>query len=74
MMDYRIFLSSTEQGYGGRRWYFRCPVSDISCDENLPAARGEAIREPSSPRADLQVSVRIQTKAFLWRRRMVGCY
>jgi hypothetical protein len=28
-MDYRVLLSSEEQGFLGRRWWFRCPVNDV---------------------------------------------
>jgi hypothetical protein len=28
-MDYRVLLSSEEQGFLSRRWWFRCPVNDV---------------------------------------------
>jgi hypothetical protein len=28
-MDYRVLLSSEEQGWLGRRWWFQCPVNDV---------------------------------------------
>ena len=28
-VDYRVLLSSEDQGIIGRRWWFRCPINDI---------------------------------------------
>src|SRR3954470_10245233 len=30
-MDYTVGLTSTAVGFGGRRWWFRCPVSGRRC-------------------------------------------
>ena len=46
-MDYRVFVACTEQGFGGRRWWFRCPLNNIHVTKIYlpPGARRFASRQ-----------------------------
>jgi hypothetical protein len=46
-VDYRVRLSSEEQGWWGRRWWFRCPLSGIRVTKIYlpPGARHFASRQ-----------------------------
>ena len=60
-MDYRVRLVTTQPTYGGRRWWFLCPLARKDGGPPRRAAKlylppgGQVFREPSSLRAHLYV-------------------
>src|SRR3954452_6263791 len=66
-MDYTVGLTSTAAGFGGRRWWFRCPVSGGRCAV-LYLPRG-AFKFGSAKGYDLAYGVtRMEEHDRLWRR------
>ena len=60
-MDYRVRLVTTRPTYGGRRWWFLCPLARKdgraapARSETLPSPGRQIFREPPSLRAHLYV-------------------